>query len=443
MSMANWMLVAFAAAGMAFAILRPKRWRAWCSLAAVGVAVFAVSSWLFPRAALPAPHGRFAVGTSELQWEDASRPEMHTGNPLDHRALMVRVWYPTTVDAGNEFAPYWLHARDISRAINEQHWPFGWLVSHLDEVPTHSRLDAPLAEASAPYPVLVFSHGLGMGYAAQNTALMEELASRGYVIFAIDHSYDGLAARFPDGRVAQYMEEAYEPGDPDSSADFKAELDRLMNSTDVHALSALVKRAQREQPRGTQLSRYWIDVWSRDQRFAIDEIERLQAGVRPGQFAGRLDLQRLGVFGMSFGGIAAAATCATDQRCKAGINMDGFVPASGDNPPQQAPFMYFANARVNINLIYMDRDKGYRYYAKVPGTEHLDFTDLPALSPLLKLTGISGAVDARRMLELMNDLVGAFFDRHLRDGASSILVQAAQKYPDVRFVAHPPVETSL
>jgi predicted dienelactone hydrolase len=442
MSLANWMLVVFAAAGMACAILRPKRWKAGCSLAIVGVAVFAGLSWVLPRVELPAPLGRFGVGTSELLMEDASRPEMHTANPLDHRALMVRVWYPTQADTSNRFAPYWLHARDISRAINEQHWPLGWLVSHLDEMPTHSRLDAPLAEASAPYPVLVFSHGLGVGYAAQNTALMEALASRGYVIFAIDHPYDGLATAFPDGRVAQYMEDAYEPGDPDSSADFKAELDRLMNSTDVQALLTLVERSQREQPRGTQLSRYWIDVWSRDQRFVIDEIERLQAGVRPGQFAGRLDLQHLGVFGMSFGGIAASATCATDRRCKAGINMDGFVPASADNPPQQVPFMYFANARVNINLIFMDRDTGYRYYAKVPETEHLDFTDLPALSPLLKLTGISGATDAHRMLELMNDFVAAFFDRHLRDGAPSLLEQAARKYPDVKFVARSPGETS-
>lgn len=443
MSPVNWMMVALAGVGLACAFLRPKRWIVWCGLAVLGASIFALLSWLFPRVELPAPQGRFSVGTSELHLVDASRPEMHTGNPLDHRALMVRVWYPAKASAQGKYAPYWLHAPEISRAINEQHWPFGWFVSHLDEIPTHSYLDVPLAEARAPFPVLVFSHGLGLGYAAQNTVLMEELASRGYVIFAIDHAYDGLATAFPDGRVAQYLEQAYEPGDADPSADFQQTLDGLMNSTDVKALSSLVERAQREQPRGTQLSRYWIDVWSADQRFVIDEIERMQAADGPGRFAGHLDLQRLGVFGMSFGGMATAATCAADRRCKAGINMDGFVPASADNPAQQVPFMYFAHARVNINLIFMDRDISYRYYVKVPETEHLDFTDLPALSPLLKLTGISGSIDARRMLALMNDFVGAFFDRHLLEGQPTLLDQAARQYADVWFVARSPVETSL
>src|SRR3989442_16016703 len=42
-----------------------------------------------------------------------------------------------------------------------------------------------------------------------------------------------------------------------------------------------------------------------------------------GKFTGRLDMMRVGVFGHSFGGAAAALFCHEDSRCKAGIDVDG------------------------------------------------------------------------------------------------------------------------
>jgi hypothetical protein len=46
----------------------------------------------------------------------------------------------------------------------------------------------------------MFSHGYG-GVIMQNTVLMEELASHGYVVFSIAHPYEAVVTAFPNGDV--------------------------------------------------------------------------------------------------------------------------------------------------------------------------------------------------------------------------------------------------
>ena len=50
---------------------------------------------------------------------------------------------------------------------------------------------------------IIFSHGLG-GNRTQNTVIMEELASHGYVVIAIEHAYDANISIFNNGDIADY-----------------------------------------------------------------------------------------------------------------------------------------------------------------------------------------------------------------------------------------------
>ena len=43
---------------------------------------------------LPKPSGPYAVGTKNLYFVDASRPESFTSDPDDHREVAIRLWYP-------------------------------------------------------------------------------------------------------------------------------------------------------------------------------------------------------------------------------------------------------------------------------------------------------------------------------------------------------------
>jgi len=49
----------------------------------------------------------------------------------------------------------------------------------------------------------------------------------------------------------------------------------------------------------------------------VNQLENLNAAEPSGKFTGRLDLQRLGMFGHSFGGAQALQFCHDDARCKA------------------------------------------------------------------------------------------------------------------------------
>ena len=97
-----------------------------------------------PAAAL-AVAGPFEVGTSDLVLVDASRTTMANGTfpGAPDRTLPLRVWYPALF----------------------------------------SDIDAPLVGTGAPYPLIVFAHGLGSPNNA-SARLLAHLTSHGYVVVA-------------------------------------------------------------------------------------------------------------------------------------------------------------------------------------------------------------------------------------------------------------------
>ena len=76
---------------------------------------------------------------------------------------------------------------------------------------------------------------------------------------------------------------------------------------------------------------------------------------------------------------------------------------------------------------------GDGYLVFVPGMYHANFSDAPLLSPLAKLAGITGPIDARRGRSIVNALELAFFDRYLKGLPSSLLDPTAEQYPEVLF----------
>src|SRR5262249_10364709 len=141
------------------------------------------------------------------------------------------------------------------------------------------------------------------------TSLGEDLASHGYLIVAIDHPYDDLAVRVADGRVIKQVEPPHE--------------------------GAARLRFQRERVR----------VRAQDMQFVLDQLTQLNAGTIDSPFRERLDLQHVGAFGHSVGGMTAGEACMKDTRFVAGANMDGAVrmmplsPDDGGYGPKQ-PFLF-------------------------------------------------------------------------------------------------------
>jgi predicted dienelactone hydrolase len=165
-----------------------KLWRIFFEVKSLLLTVLACGlSYVFPVFELPAPTGSFAIGTRIVSLVDASRTEDALPGDRHQRELIVQIWYPAT-PSHNARAPY---RRRSETSLASSYQSVDWM---------HSRYEAPLANANAPFPILLYNPGWN-GRRTQNTALIEELASHGHAIAAIDHPYNSGPVALADGRV--------------------------------------------------------------------------------------------------------------------------------------------------------------------------------------------------------------------------------------------------
>jgi hypothetical protein len=135
----------------------------------------------------PVPDGPFSVGVKSFFWIDNSRDEIFTRDPDDRRHLLVQVWYPAQVTPGMEKADYIQNPEAYGNSANS---------SPILNLKTNSVLNASLSDASVRYPVILFSHGKNATRFCC-TYLMEHLASHGYIIFSIGHTFFNGVEVFP------------------------------------------------------------------------------------------------------------------------------------------------------------------------------------------------------------------------------------------------------
>ncbi len=212
-------------------------------LAGVAVLVSGFLAWAFPVPDLPEPSGKYALGATTAYLKDETREEIYTDAIGDRREIMAQVWYPA--DPAPDAAPSaWVsNASVIGPAIARWVNLPSFLFDHINLVWSKSHVDAPIA-ANSPYPVLLYSHGWG-GFRQINQNQLEQLASLGYVVVAVDHTYGAIVTEFPDGRIVANKRSILPPsGSPDFA------------------------------PRFAELA----NVYSQDLRFTLNELARANIG---------------------------------------------------------------------------------------------------------------------------------------------------------------------
>jgi predicted dienelactone hydrolase len=356
---------------------------------------------------LPAPTGPYAVGRMEYDWTDPSRMDPLAPRAGTKRELVVWAWYPAQRVSGAHPAPYL--PQQWAQLSDQQHALFGLPIAQSsDSIQTHSIDRTPLIPGPARYPVLIFEPGLGL-LPTLYTTLIEELASHGYVIFAITPTYSSDVV-FPDGRVVK----ATPAGTLDTN----------------------------ENPQVA--SNQFVDLWSQDVIFVMNQLARLNT--TPGSLWNqRLDLARLGVFGHSFGGATAAQVCHLDARCKAGINLDGDLAGDVVQAGLSRPFMMIqhdmgscSNSECrsfqrDIHAILHTVPHDASYHISIQGTKHFNFTDYAVQFSPLHLLGLLGSIDGARGLQITRTYVLAFFAQYLNQTPSPLLRGPSRAYPEVQF----------
>ena len=284
-----------------------------------------------------------------------------------------------------------------------------FFLDHLSLAKTASYENIQPDGSAAPYPVLIFSHGWN-GFRQQSTFLMQELASHGYIVAALEHPYGARLTVFPDGTLA--------PNNP----------------------AALPKDRPTEEYEAA--ARILVNQWAGDIGYALGFLAELNRSDPQRQFTNLLALDKTGVFGHSTGGGAAIQFCGTDPRCKAGLTLDAFSrpisPEVLDNGTKQ-PFFYmfselwpFERNTELFNRYYSHVDPA-NHVVTILGADHYDFTDLPALSPLAPQLGLKGPINGRRVQQVIDAYVLAFFDRQFKGTASTFFDGPQKAYPEVRY----------
>lgn len=365
------------------------------SLLCIYLSVAVALPLLMPVFSFEEPTGPHRVGTKLYHWVDHQRNEPYSKNPNDRRELMVQIWYPAAEKSKGDPEPYIRNINELSKGLEKTLSIPAFAFSHMELVKSHSFMDLQLSDSENHYPILLFSHGFN-GFRNQNTFQVEELASQGYIVLSIDHTFDAAATVFPGGRTA-YVQPI-----------------NLTDEGDSH-----------------------IKLWEEDVSFVLSQIEKLNQNDETGFFTGRLDTSRIGMFYHSYGGATAAQILAKDSRVKAAINMDGtfygkIFPENGIGKP----FLLMSAEEPDEADPYEVRERYGRGLAGggmsmlIPHTDHTSFTDLHLFSPVLQSPG----ENPKEVHRIINEFSLAFFDQYVKqkdDG--SILKRLMTKYPEVNF----------
>lgn len=313
---------------------------------------------LFPQYKEPKVTGNHAVSISEYTWVDENRIETYSDTG-ENRALTVKFWYP---------------------------------------------------EETGTYPLVIFSHG-AFGIIDSNYSTCMELASNGYVVASIGHPYYAMFVTDVNGKTTtvdmDFLEDAMAANGSDDPEHEKA---------------------------AYEMSREWMEIRTRDVNFVLDTIlEKADSG-EAGPFC-KADSEHIGLFGHSLGGAASVAIGRERTDIDAVIDLEGTMLGeyigyeNGEyiflTEPYPVPLLDVNSSAVYTEANSYENRTYVNFYVGEHAEDfrevifhdagHLNFTDLPLVSPVLARLLGTGDIDAGTCIEHVNEMVLNYFNYYLKD----------------------------
>ena len=414
-----WQLIPLYVAVMLtlYALIRMRRERPrWlrATLATVVTALLLMTAgftYLLPMFALPKPTGPYAIGTRIEPLIDPVRMETHVAGSAKPREIMIQIWYPAT--------PH--HQRLASYRRRRE---TTLLSSYMAVLKTHSYKNAAVATNGAPFPVLLFNPAWG-GERTQNTYQVEDLASHGFIVVGIDHTYNSRPVAFPDGRVIW--------------------------NRDLHDISDFQHTTLQQQ---IAIGDNEVRIEAGDDALVLNALSAANLDPHSPWF-GRVDANNAGAFGHSFGGAVSAQICYQDPRVKAALNEDGWMFGDVATHGLDKPYMFMdddtplvgaaqlhsadVQTRRESALDVADMDNFEKtmhtfggYYVLIRGSKHFNFGDRSLYSPIRRWTD-SGSVSPRLAHQAIEAYTLQFFSHYLLHQPAPLLVANKSPYKEVQF----------
>ena len=379
----------------------------------------------------PKPTGDHLVGTRHFEYVDRRYPvdrEADAGG----RRLEVRVWYPAAEERGERRLYYkGSEKEDLAEGLVNAFAEFLPALStlyKLEEVTTHSYEDPPVAADIGDLPVLVYSHG-GVGFTTMNTAIMEELASRGYVVFSVGSPGGASGVVYPNGDTVpvdpEYLEALFlAPPEPtDASID-----DRYQYRSSLLDTGALER---------------YLPRWRDDLLALVDSLENETHTPTIDDIAQRIDLDRLAYLGLSYGASAAMSAAHSDPRAKAAVNLDGTHRSSDLLGVDIRIPLLILTTEVHedySNEFFFERfetmgDREDILRIGIPGVAHFELMDSMFLPREVRseLPG-AGNVDGMALHQTLVGFMVAFLDKRVKGIENGYPGTVLERFPDVQQI---------
>ncbi len=377
-----------------------KKVKKFCGI--LFILIYSISSFalviMMPVFQLPKPTGPFEVGMTSRHLIDESRSQ-NTISKQEAREIMIQIWYPAEVTDDNQKIQYEAFPYEEWSGTMEFIFSFPrFFFNYLKYNESNSIKDITVSDQESKYPILVFSHGFG-STRMQSYSQMEELASHGYFVVSVDHTNDAGYTKFPDGR-------------------------EVMNRADAYSYSFNIEDEKDVKTR------------SRDVSFVVDQLTKINKQDSQKLFTGKMDIDRIGVFGHSYGGSTAAQVLLDDPRFLSGINIDGPLHEPVASSRLKKPFMFILDddylflTDEEIKYTNVTPEEFREYHNKITeladfhyeegikndtyrltfiAGDHYTFTDFPYLSPLLSLD-----INVDQFHQVMNQYILAFFNQYVK-----------------------------
>jgi dienelactone hydrolase len=325
------------------------------------VLTFALSiAIVFPQYKQPQITGSHQIATAKYTWVDNSRVDefSQTG---ENRALTVEFFYPK--------------------------------------------------DTNETYPLVVFSHG-AFGFSGSNYSTFAELASNGYVVASIGHTYHAFYTMDTNGKLTT------------------VDTDFINKAAQINA----VQDTQHEEEI-YKITSEWMKLRIDDENFVIDKIFAEVENNSHDSLFSIINTEKIGLMGHSLGGATSAQIGRIRDDIDAVIVLDGTMLGEEiafennavvlNNTPYPVPLLnvyaedHYKNSKDLVgdsyNNFYATKNASDAYETVFKNAGHLNFTDLPLFSPTLaKMLGV-GTVDERYCIEKMNAVVLEFFNSYLKD----------------------------
>jgi dienelactone hydrolase len=337
---------------------------------------------------VPALSGRWAVGSDNAAIVAAHDDPFGAGK----RVIALQVWFPIARSRGRSM-PYM--PADVAAVVARGE---GIAATEL-RVRTNAHA-VPVSEAAAgSFPTIIFSPGFGEPHSVY-TALLEDLASHGFVVIALDHTHETAAVDLPKGLVVQSI--AFDP----RNEQLKRRIDAARDSDVASVLAALPRlRAKGTLPRST-------------------------------------NLDRIGMFGHSLGGLTTVKMLAEAPQLRCGADVDGSLMQLPSTLEVTRPLLVLTGADGTPTIgAFWPSVRGRRWWFELRGAAHLAFSDWVWLTPILARGGAkpasgadAGGIQPARAVGIVRSYLAGFFAACLKGGSQALLERPHPPYGGV--VAH-------